>query len=91
MDIVFTRNGWEDFTYWIDTDEQVVKKIKELIRSISSTPFKGLGKPEPLKYGLKGLWSRRITQEHRLVYKVTGKKGADQRCIILQCRYHYDG
>lgn len=90
MDIVFTRNGWEDFTYWIDTDEDIVKKIKELIKSIKANPFKGLGKPEPLRYSLKGFWSRRITQEHRLVYKVTGKKGEDQRCIIIQCRYHYD-
>ncbi|MEZ4989447.1 MAG: Txe/YoeB family addiction module toxin [Saprospiraceae bacterium] len=90
MNIEFTKNGWEDFSYWIETDEEIVKKIKELIKSIRQTPFKGLGKPEPLKFALKGFWSRRITQEHRLVYKVTGKKGEDQRCIIIQCRYHYD-
>jgi len=90
MDIVFARNGWEDFTYWIDTDEDTVKKIKALIKSIKTNPFKALGKPEPLRYSLKGFWSRRITQEHRLVYKVTGKKREDQRCIIIQCRYHYD-
>ncbi len=90
MDIVFTRNGWEEFTYWIETDEEIVRKIKELIRSIQNQPFQGIGKPEPLKYSLKGFWSRRITQEHRLVYKVTGKKGEDQKCIIIQCRYHYD-
>jgi toxin YoeB len=90
MEIVFTNNGWEDFTYWIDIDEDTVKKIKELIKSIKDNPFKGLGKPEPLRYSLKGFWSRRITQEHRLVYKVSGKKGEDQRCVIVQCRYHYD-
>lgn len=90
MNIEFTKNGWEDFSYWIEADEDIVKKIKELIRSIRQTPFKGLGKPEPLKYSLKGFWSRRITQEHRLVYKVTGNRGEDQRCIIIQCRYHYD-
>lgn len=90
MNIEFTKNGWEDFSYWIETDEDIIKKIKELIKSIRQTPFKGLGKPEPLRYSLKGFWSRRITQEHRLVYKVTGKKGEDQRCIIIQCRYHYD-
>lgn len=90
MNIEFTKNGWEDFSYWIETDEDIVKKIKELIKSIRQTPFKGLGKPEPLRYSLKGFWSRRITQEHRLVYKVTGKRGEDQRCIIIQCRYHYD-
>ncbi len=90
MNIEFTKNGWEDFSYWIETDEEIVIKIKELIKSIRQTPFKGLGKPEPLKYTLKGFWSRRITQEHRLVYKVTGEKREDQRCIIIQCRYHYD-
>ena len=90
MNIIFTKNAWEDFSYWIDTDEDIVKKIKELIRSINENPFKGIGKPEPLKYSLKGYWSRRITQEHRLVYKVTGKKGVDQKCLIIQCRYHYD-
>lgn len=90
MNIEFTKNGWEDFSYWIETDEEIVIKIKELIKSIRQTPFKGLGKPEPLKYTLKGFWSRRITQEHRLVYRVTGGKKEDQRFIIIQCRYHYD-
>lgn len=90
MNIVFTKNAWEDFEYWIENDTSFVAKIKDLLRSIIQTPFKGLGKPEPLKHGLKGFWSRRITHEHRLVYKVTGKKGVDQRCIIVQCRFHYD-
>ena len=90
MDIVFTKNAWEDFDYWIENDTDIILKIKELITSIKQNPFKGLGKPEPLKFGLKGFWSRRINQEHRLVYKVTGKKGIDQRCIIVQCRFHYD-
>ncbi|MDT0651045.1 Txe/YoeB family addiction module toxin [Autumnicola edwardsiae] len=65
-------------------------KIKELIKSIKENPFKGLGKPELLKHGLKGFWSRRITGEHRLVFKVSGKKRFDQRCTIIQCRFHYD-
>ncbi|MFT5617118.1 MAG: toxin YoeB [Arenicella sp.] len=90
MDILFTQNGWEDFEYWLETDSSVALKIKELIKSIRQKPFVGIGKPEPLKHGLKGYWSRRITQEHRLVYKVLGKKGVDQKCIILQCRFHYD-
>lgn len=90
MDIQFSRNAWEDFEYWIETDTDIVIKIKELLKSIKQTPFKGLGKPEPLKHGLKGFWSRRITQEHRLVYKVSGKKGEDQKCLIIQCRFHYD-
>jgi len=91
MNIESTKNAWEDFEYWIETDPEVVTKIKELLRSIRSNPFKGLGKPEPLKYGLKGYWSRRINQEHRLVYKVSGKKGENQKCSIIQCRFHYDG
>lgn len=90
MDIEFTQHAWEDFEYWIEHDPDIVKKIKNLIKSINENPFKGLGKPEPLKYGLKGFWSRRITQEHRLVYKVSGKKGENQKCSIIQCRFHYD-
>lgn len=90
MDISFTSNGWEDLEYWIDNDPDTVKRIKDLIKSIRQDPFRGLGKPEPLRYDLKGYWSRRITSEHRIVYKVSGTKGVDQKCIILQCRFHYD-
>ena len=90
MIIEFTNNGWEDFEYWIETDKDIVNKIKDLLKSIRNTPFRGIGKPEPLKYALKGYWSRRITQEHRLVYKISGKKGDDQKCSIIQCRFHYD-
>lgn len=90
MDINFTPNSWEDIEYWIENDPEIITRIKDLIKSIRQDPFKGLGKPEPLKYDLKGYWSRRITGEHRLVYKVEGKKGVDQKCYILQCRFHYD-
>jgi len=90
MTIEFTKNAWEDFEYWIETDTDLVVKIKELLKSIKENPFKGLGKPEPLKHGLKGFWSRRTTQEHRLVYKVSEKKGVDKKCSIIQCRFHYD-
>ena len=90
MYISFTSNGWEDLEYWIDNDPDTVTKIKDLIKSIRQDPFRGLGKPEPLRYDLKGYWSRRITSEHRIVYKVSGTKGVDQKCVILQCRFHYD-
>jgi toxin YoeB len=90
MNFEFTQNAWEEFAYWIETESEIVEKIKELLKDIKRTPFQGLGKPEPLKYDLKGFWSRRITGEHRLVYKVEGKKGENQKCIILQCRFHYD-
>ncbi len=90
MKIEFTKKAWEDFEYWIEMDSEKVVKIKELIKAIKKNPFKGIGKPEPLKYGLKGFWSRRISHEHRLVYRVSGKKGVDQKCSIIQCRFHYD-
>jgi toxin YoeB len=90
MNFEFTENAWEDFQYWIETDSSIVAKIKDLLQEIRKTPFQGTGKPEPLRHDLKGYWSRRITGEHRLVYKVEGKKGVDQKCYILQCRFHYD-
>lgn len=90
MNIVFTSHAWDEFNEWLETDIEIALKIKELIKSIRQNPFKGLGKPEPLKYDLKGFWSRRITSEHRLVYAVSGSKGIDQKCTILQCKFHYD-
>ncbi|MEO1257231.1 MAG: Txe/YoeB family addiction module toxin [Bacteroidota bacterium] len=90
MNIEFTKNAWEDFEYWIENNPDHVEKIKELLKSIKENPFKGIGKPEPLKHGLKGFWSRRITQEQQLVYKVSGNKGKDQKCYVIQCRFHYD-
>lgn len=90
MNFEFTQNAWEEFAYWIETDNEMVIKIKDLLKDIKKTPFQGIGKPEPLRYDLQGFWSRRITGEHRLVYKVEGKKGTNQKCIIIQCRFHYD-
>lgn len=90
MRIEFTQHGWDDFVFWMENDPDIAARIKELIQSIRGNPFKGIGKPEPLKYSLKGFWSRRITSEHRLVYRVSGKKGVDQTCSIIQCRFHYD-
>ncbi len=84
MNIVFTLNGWEDFTYWQGTDKKMIRKINELIRDTLRHTFEGIGKPEPLKGNLSGWWSRRITQEHRLVYKVE-----NDQLIINQCRKHY--
>ncbi len=89
MSFEFTENAWEEFQYWIETDTEIVIKIKELLNDIRKTFFQGIGKPEPLKYDLKGFWSRRISGEHRLVYKIEGKKGVDQKCYIVQCRFHY--
>ncbi len=84
MKIVFADRAWEDFSYWIEHDRKIAARIVRLIRAIEREPFKGVGKPEPLKYDLSGFWSRRITEEHRLVYSV----GRD-RLLIAQARYHY--
>lgn len=89
MNFEFTSHGWEDFNYWLENDGEMADKIIELIKSIREESFKGIGKPEPLKFGLKGFWSRRINGEHRLVYCVNGTKEIDQKCIIIQCRFHY--
>ena len=90
MNILFTEEAWEDFEYWMDNDAEAERKIRELLKDIKRTPFHGLGKPEPLKHNLKGFWSRRITGEQRLVYQVSGTKGKDQQCAMIQCRFHYN-
>ncbi|MEP6646467.1 MAG: Txe/YoeB family addiction module toxin [Saprospiraceae bacterium] len=90
MDFKFSEHGWEDFEYWIDTDTDVADKIRILLKEIKATSFKATGKPEPLKYNLIGYWSKRITSEHRLVYKIDDKKGVEQTCVVIQCRYHHD-
>lgn len=90
MNYEFTNHAWEEFCYWIDNDPEMADRIKDLLKAIKQDPFNGIGKPEPLKFGFKGFWSRRITQEHRLVYQVSGTKGLDQKCTIVQCRFHYD-
>ncbi len=84
MRLVFTPHGWEDYVHWQTADRAILKRINRLIEDISRDPFAGIGKPEPLKHALAGAWSRRIDEEHRLVYLVD----ADD-IVILQARYHY--
>ena len=84
MKLVFADRGWEDLCFWIDHDRKVAKRLIRLIDECGRTPFEGIGKPEPLRDNLSGYWSRRITDEHRLVYKVTGDE-----LWIAQARYHY--
>jgi toxin YoeB len=88
MRIAWTANAWDDYLHWQKTDQKIMGSINDLIKDIKREPFKGLGKPEPLKHALQGFWSRRITQEDRLVYRVSGK-GQSQQLEIIQCRYHY--
>lgn len=84
MNVSFTPNAWEDYLYWQKTDKRISRRINELIKDIMRSPFDGIGKPEGLKYDLAGKWSRRISDEHRLVYQVE-----DGNLIIYMCRYHY--
>lgn len=84
MKLTWSEEAWEDYLYWQDTDKKTVKKINELIKDASRTPFEGKGKPESLKHNLAGFWSRRITSEHRLVYAIS-----DDSLLIASCRYHY--
>ena len=88
MNLLWTAAAWDDYLHWQRSDPAVLAKINELIRDAMRTPFTGLGKPEPLKENLKGWWSRRITGEHRLIYRVAGSATA-QQLQIVQCRYHY--
>lgn len=84
MKLIFSEHAWEEYLYWQGTDKKIVKRINTLFRDIQRMPYEGIGKPEPLKHGLAGYWSRRINDEHRLVYKV------ENDCLfIAQLRYHY--
>ena len=86
--VAFTPTAWEDYEYWQEHDEDILRKINKLIKEVQRDPFKGIGKPEALRGSLSGYWSRRITGEHRLVYKVEGEK-PKQLIIIIQVRFHY--
>ncbi len=88
MKVLFTRDGWDDYRYWVETDPATLVRLNALIEDTRRHPFTGLGKPEALKGDLKGWWSRRITGAHRLVYCASGQVD-DQRLEIVTCRYHY--
>jgi toxin YoeB len=82
--LIFATKAWEDYLYWQKTDKKVLKRINTLIKDIKREPFEGIGKPEPLKHALSGYWSRRINDEHRIVYKIY-----QDSLLIAQLRYHY--
>jgi toxin YoeB len=84
MKVTFSSQAWEDYLHWQQTDRKLLRRINALIKEISRTPFEGTGKPEPLRHALAGYWSRRITDEHRLVYKMQ-----DDAVLIAQARFHY--
>ena len=85
MKYIFVDVSWEDYLYWQNTDKKILKRINKLLKDISRNPYSGLGKPEPLKYKYRGFWSRRITDEHRLIYKYR-----EGEILIAKCRFHYD-
>lgn len=85
MRYLFNEDSWEEYLFWQRTDRKMLSKINELLKAISWDPYKGQGKPEPLKFNYKGCWSRRINTEHRLIYQVR-KEGI----LIVKCRFHYD-
>jgi len=84
VNLQFSDHAWDDYLYWQQTDKKLVKRINQLIQEIKRDPFNGIGKPEPLRHALAGYWSRRINDEHRLVYKV-----CDNVVFIAAARYHY--
>ena len=84
MKKIFSDRAWEEYLYWEKSDRKILQKINALIKDIERNPYQGIGKPEPLKHGLAGYWSRRINSEHRLVYKIE-----DDSILIAQVRHHY--
>jgi len=84
MRLIWSDKSWEEYLSWQSTDKKILKKINSLIKDIKRDPFEGIGKPEPLKYELQGCWSRRVTDEHRLVYEVE-----NDSLYIVSCKYHY--
>jgi len=86
--LVFSDQAWEDYLHWQEHDRNILERVNALLKECTRNPFQGTGKPEPLKGDLKGWWSRRITLEDRLVYRVAGQ-GQAQQLEIAQCRYHY--
>jgi len=84
MKLTFSTHAWESYLYWQNTDKKMLKRINMLIKEIQREPYGGIGKPEPLKHGLAGYWSRRINDEHRIVYKLQ-----DDTILIAQLQYHY--
>jgi toxin YoeB len=86
MRLLWSNEAWEDYLYWQQTDRKALQAINDLIKDIRRDPFKGIGKPEPLKHNLSGWWSRRITREHRLVYRMSGENA--ELLEIIQCRHY---
>lgn len=88
MRLIFSSQSWSEYLFWQEYDRKIMVRINDLIKETMRTPFTGMGRPEPLVGDMKGFWSRRITQEHRFVYRVVGE-GEEQSLEIAACRFHY--
>ncbi|MGD0432099.1 MAG: Txe/YoeB family addiction module toxin [Acetobacteraceae bacterium] len=88
MDLRFSDEAWEDYQHWLATDRNILRRLNAVIKDVRRSPFEGIGKPEPLKGDLSGWWARRITGEHRFVYRISGT-GGNQILEIAACRFHY--
>jgi toxin YoeB len=84
MKLIFAEQAWEDYQYWVQADRKIIRRIHELIKDTMRSPFAGIGKPEPLRHAFSGYWSRRITEEHRMIYKMEGGN-----LLLAELRYHY--
>lgn len=84
MKLIFSSTAWSEYVYWQSTDKKILKRVNALIKDVIRSPYEGVGKPEPLKHGLAGYWSRRINDEHRMVYTVK-----DDSMLLVQLKYHY--
>ena len=84
MKLIFSEEAWEDYLYWQKQDRRMIERINKLVQEVQRAPFSGVGKPEPLKHALSGYWSRRITDEHRMVYRIEGDS-----LLLAVLRYHY--
>jgi toxin YoeB len=85
MNVIFTKSGWEEYLFWQENDKKMLKRVNDLIKEISRTPYSGRGKPEQLKFDMSNMWSRRIDLRHRIVYQII-----DEDILIYSCRYHYE-
>ena len=84
MRLIFAEQAWDDYQFWLQTDRKITRRVHELIKDTMRSPFEGIGKPDPLRHALAGYWARRITEEHRMVYKVEGNS-----LLLAQLRYYY--
>ena len=90
MNILFSQDAWQQYLGWQSDDAKILNRINELLKATQRDPFRGIGKPEPLRQNYKGFWSRRITKEHRFIYRIVGSEKTTKRIEVLSCKFHYE-